>query len=64
MESRECFERAGRGARGSGGTIDGDAAEGSEDVRLLSPTRIIEGPGDLPGLDGIGKRGKQDASCL
>jgi len=37
---------------------------GIEDVRRLSPTRIIEGPGESPGLDGIGKRVKQDAPCL
>jgi hypothetical protein len=37
---------------------------GSEDVRLLSPTRIIECPGESPGLACLGKRGKQDASCL
>jgi len=63
IESRERFKRESKGVRCSGGKIDGDA-EGIEDVRLLSPTRIIKGPGESPGPDGIGKRVKQDATCL
>ena len=37
---------------------------GSEDIRLLSPTRILECPGESLGLVCLRKRGKQDASCL
>ena len=37
----------------SGGKNDRDAV-GIENVRMLPPNGVIEGPGDSPGLDSIG----------